>query len=133
VLAHEAHLNLKTSTRHRFFAAILLFLGGMDGVVLSNDMSFFYFLLAVLAPSAPWPPPRPGDRPEQRQKVLPYSTISNLGLIFVCAGLNTPEVFTASVLLIMFHAVIKTLLFLCIGSIKQHIDSRVEDMLDLYA
>jgi ech hydrogenase subunit A len=68
------------------------------------------------------------------KKVLAYSTISNLGLIFACAGINTPEAFTAGVLLILFHAPIKALLFLCVGAIEQHIASRdIEDMRGLYA
>jgi ech hydrogenase subunit A len=68
------------------------------------------------------------------KKVLAYSTISNLGLIFACAGLNTPEAFTAAILLIIFHADIKALLFLCVGTIEQHIASRdIEDMRGLYA
>jgi ech hydrogenase subunit A len=68
------------------------------------------------------------------KKVLAYSTISNLGLIFACAGLNTPESMTAAVLLIIFHAVIKAMLFLCVGTIEQHIESRdIEDMRGLYA
>jgi ech hydrogenase subunit A len=68
------------------------------------------------------------------KKVLAYSTISNLGLIFACAGINTPEAITAAVLLIIFHAVIKAMLFLCVGTIEQHIESRdIEDMRGLYA
>ncbi|MFH0994269.1 MAG: proton-conducting transporter membrane subunit [Pseudomonadota bacterium] len=68
------------------------------------------------------------------KKVLAYSTISNLGLIFACAGLNTPESITAAILLIIFHAIIKALLFLCVGTIEQHIESRdIEDMRGLYA
>ncbi len=68
------------------------------------------------------------------KKVLAYSTISNLGLIFACAGLNTPESITAAVILIIFHAVSKALLFLCVGTIEQHIESRnIEDMRGLYA
>jgi len=68
------------------------------------------------------------------KKVLAYSTISNLGLIFACAGINTPEAFTAGVLLILFHALVKALLFLCVGTIEQHIDSRdIEDMRGIYA
>jgi ech hydrogenase subunit A len=67
------------------------------------------------------------------KKVLAYSTISNLGLIFACAGLNTPESILAAILLIVFHAVIKALLFLCVGTIEQHIVSRdIEDMRGLY-
>jgi ech hydrogenase subunit A len=68
------------------------------------------------------------------KKVLAYSTISNLGLIFACAGINTPEAITAGILLIMFHAVVKALLFLCVGTIEQNIESRdIEDMRGLYA
>ncbi len=68
------------------------------------------------------------------KKVLAYSTISNLGLIFACAGLNTPAAITAAVILIIFHAVSKALLFLCVGTIEQHIESRnIEDMRGLYA
>ena len=68
------------------------------------------------------------------KKVLAYSTISNLGLIFACAGLNSPQAIIAGILLIFFHAVIKALLFLCVGSIEQHIASRdIEDMRGLYA
>jgi ech hydrogenase subunit A len=67
------------------------------------------------------------------KKVLAYSTISNLGLIFACAGLNTPAAMIAAMLLLAFHAVIKALLFLCVGTIEQHIDSRdIEDMRGLY-
>jgi ech hydrogenase subunit A len=68
------------------------------------------------------------------KKVLAYSTISNLGLIFACAGLNTPESLVAGMLLLVFHAIIKALLFLCVGAIEQRISSRdIEDMRGLYA
>ncbi|MCB2145479.1 MAG: NADH-quinone oxidoreductase subunit L [Deltaproteobacteria bacterium] len=68
------------------------------------------------------------------KKVLAYSTISNLGLIFACVGLNTPPALTAAVYLLLFHAVTKALLFLCVGTIEQHIHSRdIEDMRGLYA
>lgn len=68
------------------------------------------------------------------KKVLAYSTISNLGLIFACVGINTPESLTAAIIFIIFHAVTKALLFLCVGTIEQHIESRdIEDMRGLYA
>ncbi|MBF0117218.1 MAG: NADH-quinone oxidoreductase subunit L [Desulfobacterales bacterium] len=68
------------------------------------------------------------------KKVLAYSTISNLGLILACAGINTPAAHTAAILLIIFHAVTKALLFMCVGTIEQHIASRdIEDMRGLYA
>ncbi len=67
------------------------------------------------------------------KKVLAYSTISNLGLIFACAGLNSPQAIIAGMLLIVFHAIIKALLFLCVGTIEQHIASRdIENMRGLY-
>ena len=68
------------------------------------------------------------------KKVLAYSTISNLGLIFACAGLNTAEAMIAAMLLLVFHAVVKAMLFLSVGAIEQHIASRdIEDMRGLYA
>ena len=68
------------------------------------------------------------------KKVLAYSTISNLGLIFACAGLNTAEAMIAAMLLLAFHAVVKAMLFLSVGAIEQHIASRdIEDMRGLYA
>jgi ech hydrogenase subunit A len=67
------------------------------------------------------------------KKVLAYSTISNLGLIFACAGINTSQAIIAGMLLIVFHAIIKALLFLSVGAIEQHIASRdIEDMRGLY-
>ena len=67
------------------------------------------------------------------KKVLAYSTISNLGLIIACAGINTHAAITAAILLVIFHAVSKALLFLCMGTIEQHIGSRdIEDMRGLF-
>ena len=68
------------------------------------------------------------------KKVLAYSTISNLGLIFACTGLNSAESMIAAMLLLAFHAMVKALLFLSVGAIEQHIESRdIEDMRGLYA
>jgi ech hydrogenase subunit A len=265
---HERHLRLKASRQHRFFAVMILFLGAMNGLVLSNDLLFFYFFfeittlcsfllighdktetavknavralwmnslggaafvaaltvvysqtgnldlylilldadpanrvfllalallcLAAFTKSAQFPfqswllgamvAPTPVSAllhsstmvkvgvylvirlaPAFRdtflshtaaffgaftflaaaalavgqsngKKVLAYSTISNLGLIFACAGLNSSQAITAGILLLIFHAIIKALLFLCVGTIEQHIASRdIEDMRGLYA
>jgi ech hydrogenase subunit A len=63
------------------------------------------------------------------KKVLAYSTISNLGLIIACAGLNTAMAYSAAVMLIIFHAVSKALLFMGVGTVEQAIKSRmIEDM-----
>ncbi|MCX5858881.1 MAG: proton-conducting transporter membrane subunit [Proteobacteria bacterium] len=63
------------------------------------------------------------------KKVLAYSTISNLGLIIACAGINTPLAYATAMMLLLFHAIVKALLFLCVGTIEQKIGSRdIEDM-----
>ena len=63
------------------------------------------------------------------KRVLAYSTIANLGLIAVCAGIGTAEAVWSAVFLIVFHAVAKSLLFLCVGTAEHHIGSRnIEDM-----
>ncbi len=63
------------------------------------------------------------------KRVLAYSTIANLGLIVACAGVGTPEAIWAAVLLVIFHAAAKSLLFLCVGTAEHHIGSRdIEDM-----
>ena len=46
------------------------------------------------------------------KRVLAYSTIANLGLIVACGGIGTYEAVWAGILLIIFHAVAKSLLFL---------------------
>ncbi|MDI6709597.1 MAG: proton-conducting transporter membrane subunit [Thermoanaerobacterales bacterium] len=63
------------------------------------------------------------------KRVLAYSTISNLGLIICCAGINTDLAIAAAIALIIFHAVSKGMLFLAVGAIEQQIESRdIEDM-----
>ena len=61
--------------------------------------------------------------------VLAYSTIANLGLIAACAGVGSHMLVWAAILLIIFHAVAKSLLFLGTGAIENRIESRdIEDM-----
>jgi ech hydrogenase subunit A len=63
------------------------------------------------------------------KKILAYSTIANLGLIIICASVGTQESLWAAILLIIFHAVSKSLLFMAVGSVEHQIGSRnVEDM-----
>ncbi|MFH0861838.1 MAG: proton-conducting transporter membrane subunit [Candidatus Altiarchaeota archaeon] len=63
------------------------------------------------------------------KKVLAYSTIANLGLIVACAGVGTYEAVWAAVLLIIFHALAKSLMFLAVGTVEQKISSKdIEDM-----
>lgn len=61
--------------------------------------------------------------------VLAYSTIANLGLIVLCAGVGTYEAMWAAILLIIFHAVAKSLLFLCVGTVDNQLHTTdIEDM-----
>jgi ech hydrogenase subunit A len=67
------------------------------------------------------------------KKVLAYSTISNLGLIVACAGIGTAESLWAALMLIVFHAIAKSLLFLSVGSTEHQLGSRdIEAMDGLY-
>ena len=67
------------------------------------------------------------------KRVLAYSTVANLGLIVTCGGIGTPEAVWAGTLLIIFHAITKSLLFLCVGTAEHHIGSRdIEDMDGLF-
>lgn len=68
------------------------------------------------------------------KKVLAYSTISNLGLIIACAGLNTSVSIVAAIALIVFHAISKALLFMCAGTVEHIVWSReIDDMQGLVA
>ncbi len=55
------------------------------------------------------------------KKVLAYSTIGTLGLIGGCAGIGTPELAWVGVMLIIFHALAKGLLFLTVGTIENRL------------
>jgi ech hydrogenase subunit A len=66
------------------------------------------------------------------KRVLAYSTVANLGLVVLCGGIGTYEAVWAGVLLIIFHAVAKCLLFLCVGVIEHKLHSRdIESMAGL--
>ncbi|MDD3180390.1 MAG: proton-conducting transporter membrane subunit [Opitutaceae bacterium] len=64
------------------------------------------------------------------KKVLAHSTIANLGLIVLCAGIGTSEAVWAAILLVVFHAVAKCLLFLCVGSVEHALHSRSIESMD---
>lgn len=68
------------------------------------------------------------------KKVLAYSTVSNLGLIVACAGIGTYESVWVAMMLIIFHAVAKSLMFLCVGTAEHHVGSRdIEDFDGLFS
>lgn len=64
------------------------------------------------------------------KRVLAYSTISNLGLIVACAGLGTSLALTAAMLLLVFHAISKALLFMSVGVIKERTGSEEIDAME---
>lgn len=67
------------------------------------------------------------------KRVLAYSTIANLGLIVLCGGIGTPAAVWAGIMLIIFHAIAKSLLFLSVGTAEHRIGSRdIEDMDGLF-
>jgi ech hydrogenase subunit A len=67
------------------------------------------------------------------KRVLAYSTVANLGLIVACAGIGSYAAVWAAIMLIIFHAVTKSLLFLCVGTAEHNIGSRdIEDMDGLF-
>ena len=55
------------------------------------------------------------------KKVLAYSTIGNLGLVVGCAGVATPETVWVGVMIVIFHAVAKSLLFLVVGTLENRL------------
>jgi ech hydrogenase subunit A len=98
------------------FAAVLQ--GTMAGFVLAliGGVTFLVGSFAAVSQS-------------DAKKVLAYSTIANLGLIVLCAGIGTYEAMWAAILLIIFHATAKCLLFLCVGTIEHKVHSRnIENM-----
>lgn len=94
----------------------------MKGSILSNIIAIYgaytFLSTAVLAMSQ-----------SNAKRILAYSTISNLGLMIASIGINTSSSIAAAIMLLLFHAVSKGLLFLCVGTIEQEIGSRdIEDM-----
>ena len=63
------------------------------------------------------------------KRVLAWSTIGNLGLITMCVGISTPLAITAAVVLLLYHAISKALMFLAVGAVKERLGSEdIEDM-----
>ena len=94
------------------------FHGNMAGALVTTIGGFTFFATSLLAISQ-----------SDGKKVLAYSTISNLGLITACAGVGMHEAVWAGILLMMFHAVSKSLMFLSVGAVENSIGSRnIEDM-----
>lgn len=94
------------------------FAGSNLGTAIALYGSFTFVMTSALALSQ-----------RNAKRVLAYSTIANLGLIIASAGIGTPLAVAAAIMLILFHAISKALLFLCTGEIEHTIGSRdIEDM-----
>jgi ech hydrogenase subunit A len=94
------------------------FAGSSLGTAIAVYGSFTFVMCSALALSQ-----------RNAKRVLAYSTIANLGLIIASAGIGTPLAVAAAIMLILFHAISKALLFLCTGEIEHTIGSRdIEDM-----
>lgn len=92
-----------------------------NAIVLVGGFSFMFCALLAISQT-------------DSKRILAYSTISYLGLIAMCTGINTWLALTAAVALLVFHAVSKGLLFLCVGYISHIVGSRdIEKMEGLIA
>ena len=95
-----------------------LYFGNVAGTFVTTIGGFTFFAASLLAISQ-----------SDGKRVLAYSTISNLGLIAACAGVGRYEAAWAAVMLVIFHAVSKSLLFLSVGAVENSTGSRdIEDM-----
>lgn len=95
--------------------------GGGAGIMVSLIGGITFFAASVLAITQ-----------SDGKSVLAYSTISNLGLITACAGVGAAQTVWAGALLMIFHAVSKSLLFQTVGAIENTTGSRnIEDMTGL--
>ena len=92
--------------------------GNLAGLMVTTIGGFTFLVTSMLAISQ-----------DDGKKVLAYSTLSNLGLITACAGVGMHEAVWAAILLMMFHAVSKSLMFLSVGAVENCTGSRnIEDM-----
>ncbi|HEX8938786.1 MAG TPA: proton-conducting transporter membrane subunit [Candidatus Limnocylindrales bacterium] len=62
--------------------------------------------------------------------VLAYSTIASLGLVTGCAGVGVPETVWVGVLIVIFHAVAKSLLFLVVGTLENRLYTKDMEQFD---
>ncbi|MEG2175730.1 MAG: proton-conducting transporter membrane subunit [Oscillibacter sp.] len=92
--------------------------GTLTGLSVSIIGGFTFIFASVLAISQ-----------SDGKKVLAFSTVSNLGLIVACAGVGVKETVWAALLLLIFHALSKSLLFQVVGAVENSLGSRnIEDM-----
>lgn len=117
----SALLHSSTMVKAGVFLIIKLspaYAGTKLGTLICVYAAFSFFICSAIAVSQ-----------RNAKRILAYSTVANLGLIISCAGLGTTTAVSAAMLLLIFHAISKALMFLCAGQIEHTIGSRdVEDM-----
>lgn len=92
--------------------------GNLAGTMVATIGGFTFLAASLLAISQ-----------SDGKKVLAYSTVANLGLVAACAGVGMHEGVWAGTLLMIFHAVSKSLMFLSVGAVESNMGSRnIEDM-----
>ncbi|MEM3445519.1 MAG: proton-conducting transporter membrane subunit [Thermoplasmata archaeon] len=88
------------------------------GYIIAIIGGFSFMVTAILAISQ-----------NNAKKVLAYSTIGNLGLIIMLAALHSPFALAAAIVLTVFHAISKALLFLGVGVVQHETHSKeIENM-----
>ena len=91
--------------------------GQPAGIMVAYIGIFTFFIAAALAITV-----------SDGKTILAYSTISNLGLMVACCGIGTAETIFGAVMLMIFHAVSKSMLFQAVGATENSLGSRdVED------
>lgn len=90
-----------------------LLAGTLGGVLLAITGAVTFVLASCMAVGE-----------ENAKRVLALSTVANLGLIVLCGGIGSGEALWAGVLLIIFHAVAKALLFLAVGRCERVFHSK---------
>ncbi|MCR5775740.1 MAG: NADH-quinone oxidoreductase subunit L [Lachnospiraceae bacterium] len=92
--------------------------GTYTGIMVTVIGGFTFFAASLLAITV-----------SDGKKILAYSTISNLGLITAAAGCGISEAVWAGIMLLIFHAVTKSMMFMSVGAYENSTGSRdVEDM-----
>lgn len=81
----EDHPNLSPASRNRFFALMLICLGAFNGMLLANDMSFFYFFFELITLCSFLLIAQRGTPAAEKKAVQALSITSLVGLVFLLA------------------------------------------------
>ncbi len=115
---------LHSSTMVKAGVFLLLRLSpAMAGTALGTSVAFVGMLTFLLMSAV-------AVTEQNAKKVLAYSTIANLGLIVGCAGVGGPELMWVALMLIVFHAVAKGLLFLVVGTLENRLYTKDMEQFD---